>query len=360
MTIQAPRIAGAGLFAVDVLVGPDGDVSKCSLGGSAGNVLAILGSLGWGTSPIGMLGDDSAADMLQDEFSAIGADLTFMRRSDDRRTPVVYQHQLSQPESHTHRFSFTCPCCGTRRKPQWDLRDHPATYDTELPSASVFFLDRPTESGIAMAQHYAELGGLVVFEPSEIGSDVALFRKALQYSHIVKYADDRINGLEDFDTSSVIVEIQTRGPRGLRFKTANLHLDWFELGAYALPTHKRDTAGAGDWCTAGLIYKLFNDGVSSRDDVGHESLLNALAFGQALSAFNCMTEGARGLLDAWRPEKIVEQARELSSLRLSAMLENQIAPSSPMSEDFLVRLVDDSIFAQRKSHLSTNNFLCCL
>src|SRR6185436_1705608 len=54
-----------------------------------------------------------------------------------------------------------------------------------------------------------------------------------------------------------------------------------------------DTAGAGDWCTAGIISTLFSKNASV-ENLRETNILSALRFGQALSAINCTFEGARG------------------------------------------------------------------
>lgn len=330
MRTNSQRIVGAGLFALDVIVRADGEVSPPALGGSAGNVLCILGALGWKATPVGTLGDDLAAQVVQRDFAKVEADLRFMRCSAECCTPVVYQHQLSPQDDSTHRFSFACPTCGVRRRPRWDDEGPLAGEHWVLPPASVFFLDRPTPLSVTLAERYMESGAVVVFEPSAIGDDPNLFARAVRCAHIIKYANDRISGLAGFDLQSVSVEIQTLGADGLRFRTPSLNNPWLSLGAYELP-YLHDTAGAGDWCTAGMIFELFGRGVMAQPTTDYNALTRALAFGQALSTLNCMTEGARGLLATWTPSRIVESAREMSALRLKAHYLEHLQPSTWLS-----------------------------
>ncbi|AMV44338.1 hypothetical protein [Paraburkholderia caribensis] len=358
MTTITSRIVGAGLFALDVIVDTNGAFVQSALGGSAGNVLSILAALGWRASPIGTLGDDSAACKVCDDFDAVGADLRFMTRSADRFTPVIYQHQLPSHESGTHRFSFACPICGERRRPQWDDVFAPGWNSAILPSANVFFLDRPTQLGVTLAEHYATAGAIVVFEPSAVGDDPELFRRALRLAHIVKYAHDRLSDLDGFDTSNLAVEIQTCGPQGLRYRIPSLNVGWMMLGAYELP-HIRDTAGAGDWCTAGLIYELLQLTVGDVLSIDEDIVTRALAFGQALSSLNCLTEGARGLLAAWSPEKIIHAARQLSALRLRSLYAEQMNPLEQIREPRLAELAADSRLCNRYP-LSVDAVSCCL
>lgn len=357
MSELTKRIAGAGLFALDVVVRSDGSTAQPALGGSAGNVLSILGALGWTAVPIGVLGDDSAADVLADTFGQIGADLQLLRRFKHRCTPVVYQHQLGNNAGSTHRFTFSCPVCGQVRRPTWDDGHELLNEGVTLPSAGVFFLDRPTKLGVALARHYADQGALVVFEPSSYGDSPDLFECAMSIAHIVKYADERIEHLAYERATRPLLEIQTRGAEGLRFRISSLDNAWRKMGAYRLP-YVRDTSGAGDWCTAGLIYELFRlGGVSRMAD--HAIVLRALAFGQALSSLNCLTEGARGLLAAWSTREIVASAYELSGRRRQTLRVENIL-GQRVEEPRLVELANDSRLSKRPpSYDETTSAVCC-
>lgn len=340
---SANRIVGTGLFALDVIVRRDGSMAPPTLGGSAGNVLWILGALGWKSTPIGVLGDDTASSLVQSDFERVDADTRFLLRSSCRSTPVIFQHQLEVTErapSPTHRFTFTCPSCGTKRGPLWDDESALAGAKEPLPAASVFFLDRPTRLGVTLAERYAEDGAVVVFEPSTMGDDLELFARAVRCASIVKYADDRIADLSDFDLQPHAVEVQTCGPDGLRFRASSLDDRWLGLGAYELP-YMQDTAGAGDWCTAGLIFDLFARSPVLRTEVDYNSLARALAFGQALSTLNCMAEGARGLLSAWPASRVVRVARDLSDARVDGLRNQSLQCASVVSEPRLNLLADE-------------------
>lgn len=318
MNTASHRIVGTGLFALDVIVRTDGTTVPPRLGGSAGNVLGILGALGWTATPVGLIGDDEAGKVLRSDFASVEADLRFMHSSDRCDTPVVYQHQVSTDFGFTHRFSFACPHCGERRRPSWDDYGVFDKVASQLPNSSVFFLDRPTPLGVALAEHYSANGSVVVFEPSAVGSDLELFSRAVRASTVVKYSDDRLENLDGFDLGSVGIEIQTCGAKGLRFRKPSSGNDWRYLGAYALP-YIHDTSGAGDWCTAGMLFALFSNTTHGARTASYEEILEALAFGQALSSLNCMTEGARGLLSHLPAHQVTTWAMELSHTRIDAM-----------------------------------------
>lgn len=311
-------IAGTGLFALDIIVRMDGTTAAPSLGGSAGNVLSILGALGWTAAPVGVLGADSAGRTIRRDFESVKADMRLLRQSEARRTPVIYQHQLDRSSAGcdaTHRFTFACPHCGERRRPSWHDDPDVSEVRAELPLANAFYLDRPTRLGVALAEQYASRGAVVVFEPSAVGDDPEMFAQALRASHIIKYADERLGELSSFDLRADAVEVQTRGAEGLRFRSAAFEPDWTYLPAFRLP-FLHDTAGAGDWCTAGMLFDLIG---TRQSNAWFEkaSIARALAFGQVLSTLNCMTEGARGLLAAWSPEHILRTAQAVVDERFA-------------------------------------------
>src|SRR5690606_5053259 len=90
-----------------------------------------------------------------------------------------------------------------------------------------------------------------------------------------------------------------------------------------------DTSGAGDWCTAGLIYALLTNRALKPISIGESDIAKALIFGQALASLNCMTVGARGLLRVMQPQAVIAIATELCELQLNQTPPTNDAPTSP-------------------------------
>ncbi len=306
------QIAGTGLIALDVLLRDENAAIYSALGGSAGNVLAILAYLGWSSFPIAHIGSDPAGEGLRKEFNSLGSNTRFLISQDSATTPVIYQWPGN--EEKTHRFSFACPLCGSKKR----FSDYACSHDlvnsvSETVNAlQVFYFDRITPLALELAKIYRDRGAIIFFEPSEIRGNDEDIRNALALTDILKYADDRISDLANFDLSNVTVEIQTLGARGLRFRAPSLAIEWIELPAIKTP-YIADTAGAGDWCSAGLLYRLLlNNKVTASDIFSHNNLYASLRFGQALSALNCMYEGARGMMRGRSSTYITRAAKALS------------------------------------------------
>ena len=132
-----------------------------------------------------------------------------------------------------------------------------------------------------------------MFEPSSQG-DPALFEQAAGLAHIVKYSHERWTGrkaLAPGEGNWLLIE--TLGQDGLRFSCRLPEYQtkgWEHMPGLPVEKHK-DTAGAGDWCTAGLIACLGKDGAEGMQQHREQEIRSALERGQSLAAWNCGYEG---------------------------------------------------------------------
>jgi sugar/nucleoside kinase (ribokinase family) len=297
------------LVALDVVTSGESDeVLGEWAGGSAGNLMAILAFLGWDASPIARLDDGEVS-------SAIRADLGRWKVNqrwlslEPTATPAIYIERLRQKEDGAayHRFERFCPECGARL-PGY----RPVTIAAlegilgGIAECDVLFIDRPSPAAAVAADHARRAGRLVVFEPSARGEERQL-RALASAAHIVKYSADRLTegDRKAIGESSPAVEIETLGDRGLRFRT---RAKWHSLAAPTVAAS--DTAGAGDWTTAGLLHELRGD--LTRQALTAERMRVALARAQGLGALSCRYPGARGLMEHLGPKWALEAARKLS------------------------------------------------
>lgn len=294
-----PTIFGTGLIALDLVVGPDPDTPGRSwTGGTCGNVLSILAFHEWDAFPIARMNDDVASDRVRADMKRWRVHLDWASCGPTTHTPMIVQKIRRTRDGRTnHRFSWSCPHCGTWLPPFKAIPvDAAEQVKPALAGASVFFLDRLSRGILALATEASARGALVVFEPSGRSTE-KLMAEAVALAHVVKYSDDRLASVRGVmgNDSAALLEVQTLAGRGLRYRhrLGRGLSDWRHLKAVPAP-RLVDSCGAGDWCTAGLIAKAGSGGHSGFRRAGARAIRAALRYGQALAAWNCGFEGARG------------------------------------------------------------------
>ncbi|MCE9560843.1 MAG: carbohydrate kinase [Planctomycetes bacterium] len=321
--MAAPLAMGTGLIALDVVVTDDriAEAQHCT-GGTCGNVLLALRYLGFDVAPVSRLQNDSAARLIRTEFRKLGVDTRFVSFEEDGNTPIIVQTIRSNPGgAPTHSFSWRCPTCDKRfpgYKPA--LATTAESIAEKMPSPQVFFFDRVNRGSLVLAKRAAELGALVMFEPSSVG-DQSHFQEAWALAHVVKYSHERLADLPDTLEfgPNLLLQIETLGAEGLRYRAKfgkRATSSWRTLDA--LKAHVLvDSAGAGDWCAAGLLDRLGRDGAEGLRAISPTDLENGLRYGQALAAWNCGYAGARGGMSHVSVEECLEQVESMLAGRQS-------------------------------------------
>lgn len=327
-----PRVFGAGLVALDVVVNlSKADEKRYFAGGTCANVLAILSYLGWDACPIGRLKNNLSAKQLVEDLAKWDVDTSLISRTDDGSTPIIIQYiRDSGDGTRTHSFSLRCPCCGAYLPGYKSILGRSTDDITNrLAEHQVYFFDRVSRGTLNLANAAADRGAVVFFEPSGVG-DPRLFREAWGIAHVVKYSNERLPDIADLDlsasaTGNVLLEIQTLGDAGLRFHSHLRNVNtrgWRSLEVIPAPI-VRDTAGAGDWCTAGVIHKLARDGQRGLRQANEKRLMHAFRFGQALASWNCSFESPRGgMYGSSRPEFERQIRRLLDGKSLRVQTQN--------------------------------------
>lgn len=315
-TSQRPKVFGTGLIALDIVMSADVEVQpQAWAGGTCGNVLAILSYLGWESFPIARMNGDPASERVRADLARWGVRMDYAACEPTSHTPIIIQEiRRKRDGSPTHRFSWACPKCG-KWLPGFKAVTRKAidAVGDKLDGSNVFFMDRLSSAALSLARSARESGALVMFEPSG-RSNPKHFEQAFEIAHIVKYSDERLAAIDDCGLERVAdcLEIQTLGKNGLRFRLhRNGRLgDWEELPAFPAPQFV-DSCGAGDWCSAGLLSVLGTKGADGFLATDMGDIRSALGFGQALSAWNCAFEGARGGMYAISPDELKEMVAEI-------------------------------------------------
>ena len=297
--IPSTTVVGAGFIALDVLLnGNDNEHFRRRAGGTCGNVLAILSFLGFHSVPIARLGMDEAADLLLSDLRDIGVDCQHIQRDEAASTPRVVELLPDQP-GNPHCFVFRCPLCQhrfpRRKEPNFD-RAKNSLYDLK---PRMFFFDRAGPNTVKLAKKARQSGAIVVFEPDSFRGGPN-FNLAMQSSDVIKYSIQRTRkSIEPWlqqSNSKPFLVVETLDSGGLRYMTRP-GLDGFAWNQQQpfFVEKPADQAGAGDWCSAGLMAGILSD---SDSEWWHErNIQEYLALGQALAAASILFQGPRGYLE---------------------------------------------------------------
>lgn len=291
---------GTGLVALDVILnGKPETPPKLFTGGSCGNVLAILAYMGWASFPIARLAKNNATKEIENDLKKWEVNTSLISKTIDGSTPIIIHRilkdKLGQPK---HKFEFKDPDTSVwlpSYKPI--LKKDVPLISEHQPIANVFYFDRYNRGAIELAKANKKQGAIIFFEPSSI-SDEKLFEECLAISDIVKFSNDRIpNYSELYPFSKALLEIETLGAEGLRYRYSpnRINKSWKKVKAYK-SNRVQDAAGAGDWCSAGIIHSLFMSSSHPLNTANKTLVEYSLKCGQILGALNCSFDGARGIM----------------------------------------------------------------
>jgi fructokinase len=298
-------IVGTGRLTLDVILRP-GLPARSQAGGTCGNVLTNLAWLGWSAYPLTDIGDDVTGRAFLTDLARFGVHLNLIRQYPTEETPVILHHITKTDKGTQHSFSSKCPFCGQRLRYYEPLPlEHVQERLSAIPRANVCFFDRDSPSAFLVARQCRSQGALIVFEPNYAGSETN-FAEAVTLADVVKYSRERLAGLETrAEMNGPALLIETLGADGLRFRLRGGN--WRESPAMPIAT-VRDAGGSGDWCTAGFLHAFQGRNLH---EVTEDQVMQALRFGQALGAWNCAFEGARGGVYCAGRERILDDVRRL-------------------------------------------------
>ncbi|WPY97310.1 PfkB family carbohydrate kinase [Christiangramia sp. OXR-203] len=287
---------GTGLVALDIILNDNKKTEPLiTAGGSCGNVLTILSFLGWNSYPIARLDESEATQLILEDLAKNNVNTSLISKKEDGSAPIIIHRILTDRNGNPkHRFEFRSPKTG-KWFPNFKPVLNKSVNDLEprLPSADFYYFDRLNRSSIELAKINKKNGATIFFEPSSIGNE-KMFAEALAISDIIKVSNERISDYKDkFQKTNITLEIITLGEEGLDYRFKNgkwIHSEPINIDGLI------DSAGAGDWCSAGIIEKL-SGMEKSIDKLNYDEISCCLNYGQKLGAINCLYVGARGLMD---------------------------------------------------------------
>ncbi len=299
LRVPHPTVSGLGLVAFDYVTDSRGTRLHSQAGGTCGNVLAILAAFGWHASPIARLDMDTAGRWVRADLNRFGVDTRWIDLPPVAETPVVIERLLRDSAGVPfHCFSFCCPGCGG-----WLPRFRPVPVSAlrevmhDAARADVVFIDRISPAAFALAEDAFVAEALVFFEPSGSTSEREL-KRILPFVNVLKYSHERLDKTLDTLPESVFLELQTLGRGGLRFRLRSKQTGrmrpWMHMDSYPVESLV-DSAGAGDWFSAGLIHLLCKGPQSART-ISEPDIVQAISKAQRLAAWSCNFVGARGAM----------------------------------------------------------------
>ncbi len=299
------NILGAGLVCLDII--KERSTTFYLNGGTCGNVITALSILGWNSSVIINNYTDKAGEIINRNLNYTGVKQI---KAGNRRycAPRVIEELVRDNYKYiNHRFFTTCPECGKKLPSVKPVsKNFVNTISNLVEDFDVFYADRCSPGIDLLKETFKKKNGWVIFEPNSTRNFSAFIKNALN-SHIVKFSSERIsissaNKLKEAAAKSAIVLIiHTIGKDGLYFcyrKKDKKISKWIHLPSQPLPNKVRDTSGAGDWCTTGLLHVLINNNRKVKKWLPKEEIISSLQYGQALAAISCAFIGAQGLIYA--------------------------------------------------------------
>lgn len=291
-----PRLLSAGYLTLDVIVRDLANRQYWhAAGGTSGNVSVFASALGVETTVLARVGEDQRGIHLFQFLSMAGVDTSHIERVSKLRTPGIIE-LIRGTLDGAHKFTYTCPACHTRLPKNAVVSKRCA--ESEIPNINhfdAFFFDRATPSTIRLAKAARKAGLLVMFEPPSVPrSRNAGCAAAL--SDIVKISlksSQCAGQWRPADEAHTQFIVETMGAHGVRVRSRAPRGWSAPKVCQAIPQQViRDTAGAGDWLTAGILYSLLPE----RDAISTDQLTNSIEYGQRLSAISLAFDGPQGAL----------------------------------------------------------------
>ena len=274
-----------------------------SAGGTCGNVSIFSAALDIDVSLLARVGEDLRGRRVLEHMAAAGVNTHGVQHSKRLRTPGIIEIIHGTPTG-SHRFTRQCPLCAFRLPKLAAVSKRQAQVSTEtINEFDAFFFDRATPSTIRLASAAREAGLIVMFEPPSFPQTERAIQAA-DLSDIVKISRRPGSPVRRWSLSpdaSTNFIIETLGPQGTRF-SKKLHGRWTKWKQIPPFPAKcvRDTSGAGDWLSAGLLTHLLNN----PDHINADSFQVSIEYAQKLSSISIAFDGPHGVLNALGPSGV--------------------------------------------------------
>ncbi|WP_010681010.1 PfkB family carbohydrate kinase [Acetivibrio cellulolyticus] len=301
---QGISVLGTGLVCLDII--KHNDRFSYLNGGSCGNVISSLAFLGVSTTIVKAQYKDYINSFINHNFKRLGVNIVEFEIN-DKLSPRIIEDIIENGNSKYHQFYVKCPVC-YKELPSAVIIDKSDDYISKLigniDQYNLFYTDRASKGIRSIRNLFKRKNKWVFYEPNSIRNKNAFFENSLQ-ADIVKFSSEKVSfniaselrlSARSGDTKIIII---TAGGEGAYFCSRKSIEDdfsnWERVPAYPIDEF-RDASGAGDWCSAGIIYHLLETYKDTTEQLAYEDIYDAIDNAQKLSAASCSSEGAQGLI----------------------------------------------------------------
>nr|WP_321444169.1 carbohydrate kinase [uncultured Cohaesibacter sp.] len=281
----------------------------CS-GGAVFNTAVALGRLGFGTEFLTGLSSDMFGQQLQDFLAESGVATSLCKRS-DRPTTLAF---VKLENGHASYFFYDENSAG-RMIALEDVGEVPDTIEAVFFGGISLAVEPCARTYEALCAREAA-GHLVMIDPNVrpgFISDADVYRNRINgmfgHADIVKLSDEDLNWMmpEVASLDEQVKAVLSYGPaillvtKGAEGATAYL-ADGREVSVASEPVTVVDTVGAGDTFNAGILAKLAELDLLSKQavrSISDDQMRDALSFASKVAAINVSRKGAN---PPWRKE----------------------------------------------------------
>lgn len=307
MEKKKPSAIGSGVYNYDIIVKreyPQGFVVGKrnpfventiieEVGGTCGNVMCVLGYLGWNVYPQAHFDLSEQGYKLKRDLESFGCDTRYVENSEKGGTTLLRcTHKLDQMTGeHVATFRATSPSSMFPKRKQLRVRDEVEPFVNSLvEKPDVYFFDAPEAGPRALAKLLREKGALVYFEP-ESDHEKAKFDDGVRVSDIIKFSHEKITDKDFCKAYRDKLFIQTLGADGLAFSLCGS--EWVKVPAVPID-HIVDTEGCGDTTTAAFLDSLTKMDALSIQAMSIEKVTKALEEASQKAALCAQSMGSKG------------------------------------------------------------------
>jgi fructokinase len=306
-------ILGIGFSCLDIIKTQNNEMFLP--GGTCANVLAVLSSLDWNSTLIKSSYNDNWSEYIDLKLKELGVTI-FNYTSLHRNTPRVIQIN----NNNSHLFLTKCPICNKKLIDIITPAVNKIANDKSIDFSKfdILFYDRVSESSKYLSLIAKKHGKWTFYEPNGYRTYGQLLNN-ISRANIVKFSSERIPikiankiiyDLNSMEKSTKLI-IVTDSEKGINFSNSKNHIfSDFRIVKIKQISNIIDSSGAGDWLTAGFIYKFIKNHEKVTDTIDDNIIITSINYGHKLSKISCSAIGALGALIQYDNNEIIKQSKE--------------------------------------------------